>query len=141
YQNWRDDAITKAESLLDEQKDVCILSLDIKDYYHSININFESLKENIEINIHKYFKHKNLNDYKDKNLKISLKLTDILLKIHEDYLKKLLIVKQDNKNRIENRYPLPIGLLSSCFLGNYFLKEFDQMVVENINPAFYGRYV
>jgi len=141
YQNWRDDAITKAESLLDEQKDVCILSLDIKDYYHSINISFESLKENIEINIQKYFKHKNLNDYKDKNLKISLKLTDILLKIHEDYLKKLLIVKQDSKNRIENRYPLPIGLLSSCFLGNYFLKEFDQMVVENINPAFYGRYV
>ena len=36
YQNWRDNAIKKAEQLFEEKKDSVILSLDIKDYFHSV---------------------------------------------------------------------------------------------------------
>jgi len=42
---------------------------------------------------------------------------------------------------VKNKYPLPIGLLSSAVLGNWYLKEFDKSIEDSLNPAFYARYV
>jgi|GEM_PF-366641 len=143
YQQWRDDAIVKAENLLDEKRNVTILSLDVKDYYHSISLDFDSIKKDLQKNIRDYAKKRKEFDI-ERFLELSVDLTDLLFIVHKLYFVQLkevypLIKKQDGK--CKNKYPLPIGLLSSCFLGNYYLKDLDKMIVENINPAFYGRYV
>ena len=36
---------------------------------------------------------------------------------------------------------LPVGLVSSGVIGNLFLIDFDNKVIEKIHPDFYGRYV
>ncbi|WP_293953845.1 MULTISPECIES: hypothetical protein [unclassified Sphingobacterium] len=143
YQHWRDDAILKAENLLDEKRNVTILSLDVKDYYHSISLDFDKIKKDLKKNIRDYAKKKKEFDV-ERFLELSIDLTDMLFIVHKLYSVQLRDVYPSNKKqdrKLKNKYPLPIGLLSSCLLGNYYLKDLDKMIVENINPAFYGRYV
>lgn len=40
----------------------------------------------------------------------------------------------------KEEYPLPIGLFSSMVLGNLYLSNFDEKVLET-EPVYYGRYV
>lgn len=144
YQQWRDDAIKKAENLLDEKRNVTILSLDIKDFFHNIELNFKEIKNTLNVEIEKFFNYKD-KTYQAEHLKLALDLTFFLSKVHERYYLKLApYLNKINENFPESakdKYPLPIGLLSSGFLGNYYLKDFDQQIIQNINPAFYGRYV
>src|SRR5699024_7822781 len=39
------------------------------------------------------------------------------------------------------RLGLPVGLSCSAFLGNVVLDSFDKAIVQEIKPAYYGRYV
>lgn len=146
YQQWRDDAINKAESLLKENRNVTILSLDIKDYFHSVRLNFDHIKKNINIQIKNHFFTKKADDVQIKLLDAAKEITEVLRRIHHIYFQKLKNVHPYKDQEIteceqSGNYPLPIGLISSGFLGNYYLLDFDKMIVENINPAFYGRYV
>jgi len=113
YQAWRDNAIKATRSVLDNGNNVAIISLDIKDFYHSVNISFENLKKELNAN----------------NCGI---LTCLLEKIHLIYSGKI----KNNKNNI-----LPIGLLSSAVLANWYLQKFDEEVENKLNPIHYGRYV
>lgn len=128
YQNWRDKAIKKAEELLKDKKDTVILSLDIKDYFHSVNIDLPELKD-------KVFKKE---DKEQENYKKIDKLFFLLSEIHKVYTDKIKVHKQLPEN---SKSILPIGLLSSGILGNFYLVEFDKQVKANLNPSFYGRYV
>lgn len=146
YQKWRDDAINKAESLLDDNRDVTILSLDIKDYFHSIRLDFESLTKHAKNAI--ALKHEKENNAIGKDLQIeySVQLNKVLNKVHKQYylkIKKCLPSYQLDSQKVEDvfKYPLPIGLISSGLLGNYYLKSFDDIIIQELNPAFYGRYV
>lgn len=134
YQKWRDGAVDVAKKLLDDEKNVLFLNLDIKDYFYSVRINkdiFPVKRDN-----------KIFNEYYN--------LNEILLKVHEVYTKKIVedyILPYDfseevfdNEGNIE-KLILPIGLLSSYVLANDYLKEFDKVIVEKYKPAYYGRYV
>lgn len=121
YNKWRDDAIKMAKSLHKLNLDVGILNLDIKNYYHSIDFKFDSLKIAPSI----------LKDYGY--------LNTLLEKIHKSYLKRLNDYLDEN-TQIELNI-LPIGILSSQILSNYYLSDLDKTILKNIKPAFYGRYV
>lgn len=49
--------------------------------------------------------------------------------------------KSSVKNKEAQEYVLPVGLLSSGVLANYYLSKFDKQVVKSVAPSFYGRYV
>lgn len=115
YQKWRDKSIQTAKNIIEEKKNTLIISLDIKDYYHSIELDEANLLQTI-------------GTYSQAN-----PLTSVLFEIHKYYTKNIL---KENSKPI-----LPIGLLSSGILANYYLRDFDQQVKKKINPLYYGRYV
>src|SRR5690606_20759076 len=47
YQSWRDTAIRSVEHILKEKKDAVILSLDVKEYFHSVQVDFDKLEEDL----------------------------------------------------------------------------------------------
>lgn len=134
YQKWRDGAVDVAKKLLDNEKNVLFLNLDIKDYFYSVRINKNIFPVKRERKI--------LNEYYN--------LNDILLKVHEIYTKKIAeeyALPYDFSDEIFDKdgniekLILPIGLLSSYVLANDYLKEFDKAIIEKYKPAYYGRYV
>jgi hypothetical protein len=127
YQRWRDDAVNTAKAALENGEDVMFLNLDIKDYYYSVKLDIDSLIEE---------KKNQCLDYPN--------LIKIFKEIHVRFTKELkkqnFPFKYDNRLN-ENEVVLPIGLLSSYILGNYYLKEFDNNVIKELKPHYYGRYV
>ncbi|WP_294332619.1 reverse transcriptase domain-containing protein [uncultured Chryseobacterium sp.] len=130
YQLWRDSAISKAESLLSEKRNVTILSLDIKDFFHKISLNLIDTFSKIEINLRKVTDDENI-------LKRSKFINSIFFKIHYAYKS----ILEDSKSYGYEVFSLPVGLISSRLLSNYYLNELDNRIINNLNPAFYGRYV
>ena len=136
YQEWRDTALSTALRILDEKKDATILSLDVKRYFYSVRVNMQELLTSIKAR---------------RSLEVDLengvvkRLTDIIQKINRCYTEKILgsVDNEINKDGLEDeKYALlPVGLLSSGFIGNLVLCDFDEDVIEKMNPAYYGRYV
>jgi hypothetical protein len=133
YQKWRDDAVDKAVQILKEGKSVAFLNLDIKDYFSSVRIKRTEL--------FKGRRHKGIQEFYN--------LKEIFLKIHEEYSIKLSNGKTPNdfyeelidENGKLEKVVLPIGLVSSYVLANNYLKLFDEQVLSQVKPAYYGRYV
>jgi len=119
YQRWRDKAISSAKSVLSENQNVGIISFDLKNYYHSVRFKYEHLIS--ELN----------ND--NKSVFFSL----IIKAINNFYTHTTLEIK-DCKEGISI---LPIGLLSSGILANFYLREFDNKINAELSPIYYGRYV
>ena len=120
YSKWRDNAINEVGKLYSHKnKSSIIFSLDIKRYYYNIDINYTKL-----------------NQYK-KNLILS-NLTQIVELIHEKYRNK--IKSYLNKEYRANNF-LPIGLLSSGIIANWYLSDFDDLMLQSENLKYYGRYV
>lgn len=114
YQKWRDNGINIAKQQINNGNNVLLLSLDIKNYFHSVNIDFNELRHNIP-----------------KNDTICIALTNIIEKISSDHSYKL---AKDN-------IVLPIGLPSSATIANWVLAEFDKDIKNATAPIYYGRYV
>ncbi|TDO94101.1 reverse transcriptase (RNA-dependent DNA polymerase) [Halanaerobium saccharolyticum] len=124
YQDWRDNALDAAQALTKRGKDTAIIGLDIKGYFNNVELSFDKLRQEIKNEF-------GVND--DSN---EIMLTNLLEEIYKEYAKSI------GKENFEGKgLPLPIGLLSSSVLANWYLKEFDQAVVEEVNPSYYGRYV
>jgi len=116
YQEWRDKGIKAAKEQIESGNDVLLISLDIKDFFHSVRINFNELRQDIGIN----------REYS---------LTHLIEKIYIHYSD--LIGK-----RTKNEMPiLPIALPSSGVIANWFLSSFDKELKDKMAPIYYGRYV
>ena len=120
YAAWRDNAINEVEKLYTNKKQNSIIfSLDIKKYYYSINLNYKKLNkypQNIVLN----------------------RLTNILELIHNKYREK---IKYYLSSEIKTNKFLPIGLLSSGIIANWYLSDLDNYIVKKLSPVYYGRYV
>ena len=120
-QRWRDKGIDLAKRILDDDTDVVIISLDIKEYYYNIIFDFD-LREKLERTI------------RDRLNSNSVLLTPMIFQINDEYSK--IFPRKDKSNSV-----LPIGLLSSGILANWYLKDFDLKIKAELSPAYYGRYV
>lgn len=137
YQNWRDESVNTAKAILARGKNVLFLNLDIKDYFHSVRIKTSELQAT--------------SGNKFPPLQGKYNLEDIFLNVHTIYTrlvgeqhtiphKFIDELEKDNEGNLKEVI-LPIGLLSSYVLGNYYLKKFDNNILGKIKPAYYGRYV
>ena len=126
YTEWRNKAFRSMEYNYDSANDAILVSLDIKSYFYSVRFDFNSLNA--------YFlNHSLLHDIRF--------LTSFMKRLYSSYLR---IVKPYRKDMIhfkKNDYILPIGLFSSMFLGNLYLKDFDERVRSIKGVQYYGRYV
>ncbi|MEM8520650.1 RNA-directed DNA polymerase [Flavobacterium sp. PL12] len=121
YQRWRDRGIDLAKRILEDDTDVVIISLDIKEYYYNIVFGYD-LREKLERTI------------RDRLNSDAVLLTPLLFQINDQYSKVF-------PNKEKSKSVLPIGLLSSGILANWYLKDFDSKIKSELSPAYYGRYV
>lgn len=115
YNRWRDAAIQAAKKQYRKGNDVAILNLDVQSYFNSIDLDVATIKTNTKYHW----------------------INDILAKIHSQYST---ILKKDgfvNSDTIA----LPIGLISSNILANYYLASLDTLIESKVQPVYYGRYV
>ncbi|WP_103664207.1 reverse transcriptase domain-containing protein [Gracilimonas amylolytica] len=130
YQSWRDDGVEKAKANLDAGIDVAFVNLDITEYYYHIKLNWNDLPKS---------------DFKALN-----KINYPLKRIHQ-YYSNLLFDDFEGEFQFSSRKKeketdiketiLPIGLMSSYVLANYYLLKWDKLVKNELKPLYYGRYV
>lgn len=125
YSLWRDKALKRVSDIINkEDSNAVLINLDIKRYYY--NIELEKLYKNI-LNV-----NENLDTF----------LFSCIQKINKFYNKKIreLVKNEGDIKEIEKNKGLPIGLLSSQVLANFYLIDFDNEV-SKLLPDYYGRYV
>ena len=123
YAQWRDTAITRAEELLEQGNSSVLVSLDIKQCYYHLSVDWKKISE-IQDN------------------HFARNLTDTLRQIHAEYHKKIATsLEKTHSPEVAKIEGIPIGLSSSRILSNWLLKPFDSQVREILRPAYYGRYV
>ena len=121
YQQWRDKGIQAAKQQIDQGNNVLFITLDIKNFFHSVSVDFNRLKEDFPSNADHYYIHK---------------LTDIIEKICIDHTRKLYPERAESSSWI-----LPLGLPSSGLIANWVLTDFDRDIKNATAPIYYGRYV
>ncbi len=121
YQKWRDRAINSAKNILEENQNIGIISLDIKNFYHCVNLYFHKIEDALI----------------QKN--VDTLLTNLLQKIYLHYTN-IIPENKENINKLDKSI-LPIGFLSSGILANWYLIKFDNLVNKKLSPVYYGRYV
>lgn len=131
YNNWQDGALKKTTDILNEEKNATILSLDLKSYFYNIDIKFETINQEIE----DYYK--NNPEIQTLAVKINEILSTIVSKYNNKIQSSLALTHPQN---ISNN-TLPIGFASSSIIGNWYIHEFDNIVLDSIKPNYYGRYV
>lgn len=120
YQQWRDKGIQAAKQQIDQGNNVLFITLDIKNFFHSVSVDFNRLKEDFPSNANRYIH----------------KLTDIIEKICIDHTRKLYPERAESSSWI-----LPLGLPSSGLIANWVLTDFDRDIKNATAPIYYGRYV
>lgn len=120
YSAWRDQALDTAKKLLANGNNILMLSMDIKQCFYNIHIDWNKFQQ----------------QFKDQT-----DLTTCLQKIHNIYFQKILSLFPLSHSIFKLQPILPIGLLSSGILANWYLKDFDDAIISSSNPIFYGRYV
>ena len=116
YSEWREKSLNAIINF-NKRYDILVLTLDIVNFYPSINLN--RCKKLVEEKLKKEF---------NKNVKLK-ELNDILFALINHW------------NRVCNSRGLPIGLLASPILANLYMEEFDEFIKKEFKPLFYGRYI
>lgn len=129
YSRWRDKAIFESEHLINTNTRNLMITLDIKDYYYSTNIDFNILNNDLKL--------KNLDRETDKNnFYLLKKITNHIEDVLDIYSSKIIQFDKNNKRNI-----LPIGYMPSSILANWYLKDFDKSICNELRPIYYGRYI
>lgn len=123
YYKWLENGLEIAQDLVERNEDIVLLKMDLKRYYYNIS------EENLITQIKKLN-----NNIEDNNL------FNIILKINKKYTELLKLALPQEEKEGFGEYFLPIGLYSSAVLANFYLKEFDENIL-NCYPDYYGRYV
>ncbi len=125
YKLWWHNALLTTQNLINKRSNATIFNLDIKSFYHSAEVDFKKLKEPLK-----------------KNLKDSgnYRIFNLLNSIHDSYHQVIKKHYPDVVTNREGKRAIPIGLLSSFVIANYYLKDLDDEILRT-NPKYYGRYV
>lgn len=133
YERWRDKGIKSVEKIIEDKKRCLMITLDIKDYFYSANIDFEQIRKSLglEKSQKKTDTHRSsISMYELKN-----SINDMIIDIFGKYSKKIKNDEHTEQNII------PIGFTPSYIICNWYLKDFDNKVVSELNPIYYGRYI
>lgn len=129
YSRWRDNAILESEHLINTNTRNLMITLDIKDYYYSTDIDFNMLQKDLKL--------ENLNNKtKGDNFYLLKKITNHIEDVLDIYSSKIIQFDKNNKRKI-----LPIGYMPSSILANWYLKDFDKSICNELRPIYYGRYI
>lgn len=126
YIQWKNDAIDAAKKNYENKEDSTIFSLDLKEFFYSINVDFSALPKLVTNN------EILLNEYNSFSF-----LSWIIKKIHETYKNKVVKVRKG----LGDRLFLPIGLPSSGVIANVYMLDFDESVAAANGVDYYARYV
>lgn len=127
YSSWRNNAFQNIKDRHALMKNSILISLDIKSYYYSVTFDFNDLPL--------YLNH-------DPRLNSISSLTNIIKSIHVSYTAEMQKFRGSiPANCSKEQSAFPIGLVSSMILSNLYLKDFDRIIHEKLNPSYYGRYV
>jgi hypothetical protein len=135
YSEWRDSGIKIAKRLLVEDKtSVCILGLDVQEYYYRIKLDFTELSKAIK-------NEKNRGSNSKDNID-SDNLLSCIESVCSQYRNKMDSTLQlTHDDSLQQNIGIPIGLCTSPLLANWYLVPFDKAIRKNIKPSYYGRYV
>lgn len=126
YNQWRDDGMQAAKSVLDRGESVAVISLDVKECYYHLSVPWEQL-----------FEHEAV-----KGDPLAEALTRFLQIVHETHRKNIQqFCRCTHSSEVANAEGLPIGLPSSRVLANWIFSDLDKEIRERIRPEYYGRYV
>ncbi|MDZ7740299.1 MAG: RNA-directed DNA polymerase [Bacteroidota bacterium] len=124
YARWWKTGLAKAKAILRKDKeDVVMLNFDLKSFYHSTCVDKNVLRTRVKyekLSKHEKFLHR------------------VLENVLEMYNNKLKIY---NLNKNLEGWALPIGYIASPIIANDYLSGFDNDIVKNVRPSYYGRYV
>lgn len=139
YAEWRDTGIKKARDLLlDEKQSVCIIALDIQEYYYRVKVDWKELRSKINKPPTRTAFY---NLIFEREI-IGTRLFDCIESIFKSYREKISSeLKFTHPDLPEDATCLPIGLCASPLIANWYLKEFDKAVLSEVRPSYYGRYV
>ena len=139
YARWRDLGIKKAQDLLSEDRQsVCVVGLDVQEYFYRIQLDWETFRTQIKRQV----PSDSLEDFFMARDVLGAKLFKCIEEVCKSYREKLTpLLAVTHPDLPESATCLPIGLCASPVIANWYLKEFDDAIIENIRPAYYGRYV
>jgi len=122
YKKWRNDGLDTMRGLLEIDKSVTAITMDLERFYHRVSPNFllrPSFLKKIGLEI----------DANDR--RFTIKFLESMTFWYEN--------TPDYKNRPEGA--IPVGLSASKIISNILLYELDEQIVAGLAPAYYGRYV
>ena len=131
YSSWRDRGISIACKIHENNQDVALLSLDLKSYFYSVNLDFGKIDDKIK---EAFGEEGDLSE-------IASKLNNALKEIFSRYRDQLSPDLKLTHSECNKNLGLPIGFASSAILSNWYLRNFDKDVVAKARPDYYGRYV
>lgn len=139
YAKWRDTGIQKARHLLTvDHQSVCLIGLDVQEYYYRIQLDWDSLRTKIK----RHQPKSPLEDFFHERQLLGEKLftcIEMICKGYRDKLSPMLAITHPDLP--DSGSCLPIGFSASPVLANCYLKEFDDAILNEVRPAYYGRYV
>ncbi len=128
YESWRDTALQLAETHLNKNEDVLVLTLDFERFYYSVDITESFMKSILQKACDGTVFHEDV---------VISRINRLIYRIITAYSEKYheLFPEEEKKNI------LPIGFLPSNVIANWCLKPFDDALTDGWNPLYYGRYV
>lgn len=148
YENWKNNGIKSVEKMIDLKKKSFMISLDIQDYYYSVNVSFDKLKKDLDLDID--FTEDEISSFdllldlkpskrisKISKIELDFYIFNFIENIFGEFNKKL---RDDNIIYRENLM-IPIGFAPSKIIANWYLKELDTEIIDKLNPMYYGRYI
>lgn len=122
YQKWQNNALGVIQQELEAKRNVASVSLDVKNFYYSVNPSFLTEQE---------YKDKILNNSSDREWLVKFHL--LFVKVLQNW--------DTNFPDISKHIGIPVGLPASGLIANLALQTFDKIVINELRPLSYGRYV
>jgi hypothetical protein len=131
YRKWQNDLFDKIEFL--ENKDIVVITSDLKKYYHSIEIT--CLKNKVDNLIKQHIDDFTTHDKLLNDLMFNMinRFNEVNNLAYNDFF--------ESQNIDFQKFGLPLTLNVSRVLANIYLLDFDKDVIQNVRPIYYGRYV
>jgi len=124
YSKWRDDAIEKTKKSLENNINVVLVGLDIKEFFYHIVIDWDRLHNEAVTD--------------NNNNKDFFYIIPIIYAQYKEVIKRYLKITHPE---LPGKSCIPIGLSSSKVVANWSLNTFDHNVQSKLKPLYYGRYV